>query len=307
MKTTICVLLLALISCCQLQAQDYVDVVKFSSNNGWLSNNLTDGLTNVHNQNLQVYYPIRANENLVWITGFTVENTNLDLLAGAGAAVERQNLLMPRLNMGVKYKHGERWKGTYLILPKIASNFQQIGMQDLQLGGLVLMDYKVSEQFKLKFGLYVSSENHGSTITPLLGLWYRSKNRKLYINGVLPIRLDINYNIVGNFSVGADLLTSVKSYDLSANNEASYIQEESIRAGAYLAYGFFDNAFIFRVRGGYDTTQYGWYNSNDIIGGQILTTPISGDNRTRLNPEFTGGFYVAGDLIYRFDLRKEKK
>jgi len=303
MKTKLHVILWLLILSLPLQAQDYVDIVKLSSNNAFLKNNQNESIMNAYNQNLQVYFPVRINERLVVITGLTVENTNLDLLDGNA----RENLLMTRLNLGIKHKHTEKLTGTYLVLPKIASNFKHIGLQDLQIGGLALWDYQVSDLWKIKFGIYVSTENHGSTITPLIGAWFRSPNKKFYINAVLPIRMDINYNIIKGFSVGADFLTSVKSYDLSANTRNAYVHENSIRAGAYLSYGFKDNSFIIRVRGGYDVTRYGLYNSNDIVGGQILLFTLTPDTRNQLNPRFMGGGYIGGDLIYRFDLNKEKK
>lgn len=302
MKMTTFIILLLLVSL-NLQAQDYVDVIRLSSNNTTLGNIENEYTTSVYNQQIQIYYPIRANKSLVFITGLTFENTNINLLDGN----ERENLLMARLNLGIKHKHSKKLTGTYLILPKIASNFKQIGLRDLQFGGLALLAYQVSDLCKIKLGLYVSSENHGSTVTPLLGLWYRSRNRKFFINAVLPIRADINYTIIKTFSIGADLLTSVKSYDLSSNSRNSYVQEESIRVGAYISYGFLDNSLLLRLRAGFDTTEYGVYESGDEIGAQLLTFPLTGDNRNRLNPELTAGFYFGGDLIYRFDLRKEKK
>lgn len=303
MKSNLPIILWLLILSFPLQAQDYVDVIKFSSNNAFLKNNQNESITNAYNQNLQVYYPIRISESFVVLTGFTVENTNIDLLDGNA----RENLLMTRLNLGVKHQHSKKISGTYLVLPKIASNFKQIGLQDLQIGGLALWDYQVSDLWNIKVGIYVSTENHGSTITPLLGAWFRSRNRKFYINAVLPIRMDINYNIIKGFSVGADFLTSVKSYDLSTDARGAYVHENSIRAGAYLSYGFKDNTFIIRVKGGYDTTRYGLYNSGDMVGGQILLFTLTEDTRNQINPRFTGGGYIGGDLIYRFDLTKEKK
>lgn len=296
-------IILQLLICLHLKAQDYVDIIKLSSNNAFMGNTENDYITSVNNQNLQLYYPIRASESLVVLTGFTLEHTGLNLLRGA----EWGSLWMARLNLGIKHQHSEKWSGTYLLLPKIASDFRKVSLQDFQFGGLALLDYQVSETWKIKFGVYVSSENHGSTITPLIGVWHRSKNGKFYINATLPIRMDINYSITKAFSVGADLLTSVKSYDLFQNNTDRYVQEESIRAGLYASYSFLDNALIFRLRAGFDTTEYGLYDSGDILGGQVLTFPLGNDERNRLNPEFNSAFYFGGDLIYRFDLRKEKK
>ncbi|MCH2042742.1 MAG: DUF6268 family outer membrane beta-barrel protein [Saprospiraceae bacterium] len=296
--------LLLLLSCTYSYAQDYVDLFRSQNNFAFQRNNVNSDGAFTNNHLVRVYLPVRSGDKMVYLAGFTVENTNLHLFDRRN---NRENLFMARLNLGLKHNHSEKLTGTYLVLPKIASNLSQVTGRDLQIGGLGLLDYKISETVKLKFGLYVSTENHGSTITPLLGLWYRSKNEKFYINAVLPIRMDISYNITGGLSVGADLVTSVKSYDLSSTSVHSYVHENSIRAGAYVSYGFMDNSVILRARGGYDLTDYGLYDTADPVGGQLLLFELSGDNRNRLNPEFSGGPFFAVDLFYRFDLRDEKK
>lgn len=302
MKISILILVLTLLGL-QLQAQDYVDIIRASANNTSMGNVDNDYKASVNNQKLELYYPKRVSESLVILSGFTVENTTLRLFQG----VEGSNLLMARLNLGIKCFHSEKLTGTYLVLPKIASDFKKIGLNDFQFGGLGLMGYEVADNWIIKLGLYVSSENHGSTITPLVGLWHRSKNEKFYIDAVLPIRADVSYTLVKTFSIGADLLTSIKSYNLFIGNNDLYMQEESIRVSLYAAYGFLDNSLILRVRAGLDLTDYGLYNMGDAIGGQLLTTPLNGDNRNKLNPDLDNAFYFGGDLIYRFDLRKEKK
>lgn len=236
------------------------------------------------------------------LTGITAENTRLNLMEFA----DRSNLTMTRLNLGVKYQHSEKWSGTYVLLPKLASDFDNIGSQDFQIGGIAILDYQHSESMKWKFGMYSSTENFGTTITPIIGLWHRSKNEKFYINATLPIRMDMNYSLTKGFSVGTDLLTSIKSYNLTGTNSDHYVQEESIRFAAYAAYGFLDNSLIVRGKIGLDTTDYGVYNSNDKVGVQVLTIQVSGDDRTRLNTEFDSGIFLGADLIYRFDLKNKK-
>jgi len=286
-----------------LFSQDYVDIVKLSVNNATLGNIEDDYETSVNNLNLEVYYPKKLSEKAVLLTGFTVENTRLNLRPFP----ERTSLTMTRLNLGMKYQHSEKLSGTYVFLPKIASDFENIGSNDFQFGGLAVFDYQYSETYKIKFGLYASSENHGSTITPLIGLWHRSKDSKFYINATLPIRMDANYALTKNFSVGSDLVTSIKSYNLSGVNSAFYAQEESIRFALYAALGLMDNSIILRGKVGFDTTDYGVYSSSEKVGAQVLTFPLSTDKRTRLNSEFDSSLYVGFDAIYRFDLTKETK
>lgn len=283
-------------------AQDYVDIFKLSLNNTTLGNLDNDYETSVNNLNMEVYYPKKLSDKAVLLTGFTVENTRLNLFQGA----ERTSLTMTRLNIGMKYQHSEKWSGTYVLLPKLASDFENINSNAFQFGGLAVLDYQYNETSKVKFGLYASSENHGSTITPLIGLWHRSKDSKFYINATLPIRMDANYSLSDKFSVGADLLTSIKSYDLGLNSDV-YTQEESIRFALYAALGLMDNSIILRGKVGLDTTDYGLYSSNEKVGAQVLTFPLSTDKRNRLNSEFDSSLYVGFDAIYRFDLTKETK
>ena len=283
-------------------AQDYVDIFKLSLNNATLGNVDNDYETSVNNLNMEVYYPKKLSEKAVLLTGFTVENTRLNLSPSS----DRSSLTMTRLNLGIKYQHSEKWSGTYVLLPKLASDFENINSNAFQFGGLALLDYQYNETSKVKFGLYASSENHGSTITPLIGLWHRSKDSKFYINATLPIRMDANYSLSDKFSVGADLLTSIKSYDLGLNSDF-YTQEESIRFALYAALGLMDNSIILRGKVGFDTTDYGVFDSNEKVGAQVLTFPLSTDKRDRINSEFDSSLYIGFDAVYRFDLTKETK
>jgi hypothetical protein len=280
------------------QAQDYIDLVKVSYNQATLGNVDNEAETEVGNFNLDVFAPIPITEKVVALAGVTYENTRL----GLNHSDVRTNLIMTRLTMGVKYAHGNDWSGTYVALPKLASDFENIGGDDFQMGGLVLLEKKYTRRYGLKFGLYASSENFGTTLTPLAGLWYKSKNNKFYINAVLPIRADVNYSITSNFSVGANLLTSIKSYNLSQADDLFYVQEESIRFSLFAAYGFMDDMLILRGRVGFDTTDYGLYGEGDTIGVQVLTAPLGGDDRNRLNSEFDSAVFFGLDLIFRAGL-----
>ena len=111
------------------------------------------------------------------------------------------------------------------------------------------------------------------------------------VNATLPIRMDINYALSSKFSIGSDLLTSIKSYNLSEFNSGFYVQEESIRFAMYASYGLLDNALLLRAKVGLDTTDYGLYSSDDTIGVQVLTVQLGGDDRTRLNSEFASGLF----------------
>lgn len=292
-----------------LFAQDYLDMAKATYGSGTFGNLDNDQEVSVGNTLVDVFFPVPITSKISALTGFTYENTRLgglqlnDMGFDALANDFSTNIVMTRLTLGAKVKHANKWSGTYVLLPKLASDFSGIGSTDFQMGGLALLEKKYKSRKILKFGAYVSSENFGTTITPLIGLWYKSRNRKLYIDATLPIRADVNYALAKHFSVGANLLTSIKSYNLSQFGDNDlYVQEESIRFSTYLSYSFFKDLLLVRGRVGFDTTDFGLYEQGDTVGAQVLTFQVGGDDRNRLNAEFDAAPYVGFDLIFRTGL-----
>lgn len=293
------VLLCAVFICSQsLFAQDYLDVLKVTYNNATLGNIVDDQETEVHNSFAEFYFPLPVSSNMSVIGGFTYENTRL----GLGFSNARTNLIMTRLNVGIKYDMGNKWSGTFVFLPKYASDFNDLGSDDFQAGGLALFEKRYSSKYTFRFGGYISSENFGTTITPIIGLWYKSKNKKFTVNATLPIRSELNYALGDAFSVGATLVTSIKSYNISASDFGAYVQEESIRFALHGAYAFMDDTLVIRGKVGLDTTDYGLYRQGDTIGAQLLTFQLGGDDRMRINSEFDTGLFYGLDLVYRLGL-----
>lgn len=291
----LCTLFIASFS---LFGQDYVDILKVTYNGPTLGNIDNDNETEIDNTLVEFYFPLPATSKASVIAGFTYENTRL----GLNFTPARTNLIMTRLNLGVKYDHGNKWSGTYVALPKLASDFFDTNENNFQMGGLALFEKRYSSKYVLKFGTYVSSENFGTIITPLIGLWYKSKNKKFTVNATLPIRSDATYAVTKAFSVGANLVTSVKSYNLSAPSSLLYVQEESIRFALFAGYAFLDNTLFVRGKVGLDTTDYGLYRQGDTVGAQLLTIQLGGDDRDRLNAEFDSSIFLGVDLVYRLGL-----
>ena len=281
-----------------VSAQNYADLIRLSYNNSTLSE--LDGVneTDVGNFQADVLIPVPLTDKTSIIAGFTYENTRL----GLQFSDQRTNLIMTRVNVGIKQKLSSQWSVTAVVLPKLASDFEDSASEDFQIGALALFEKKIASNKTIKFGSYVSSENYGTTITPMLGLYYQTRNKKFSVDAVLPIRGDVNYKLSNMWSVGANLLTSIKSYNLSEFNSDFYVQEESIRAALTSTLKFLDNALILRGKVGFDTTDYGLYAQGDTVGAQILTFQVSGDDRSRLNSEFDSGLFIGADLIFRVPL-----
>jgi hypothetical protein len=277
-------------------AQNYIDLVRLNFSNTSMEDVKETFETNISNVNLEFLYPTPINDKTILITGLTAENTGLNLSADAPS----EGLTMIRLNLGAKIFHSKKWTGTYLLLPKVASNFEDLGSRDFQFGAIALLEYRHKNRFRTKYGLYSSSEEFGAIITPLLGVYYRTPDSKFYIDAAFPIRMEANYSLTKKFSLGADLRTSIKSYNMSGMD--TYVQEESIRFGFYAGYSMLNDQLILRAKAGLDTTDYGLYNTGDTVGAQVLTIPLGTDKRNRLNDEFASSLFLGFDAIYRLDL-----
>lgn len=297
-------LFVALLSISMLKAQDYLDIARLNIGNTTLQNvedpqSGSEFETQATNVNLEFLYPTPLSKKTVLITGFTYENTTLRV----APSIAHDNLTMTRLNLGVKMYHSRKWTGTYLVLPKFAGNFQELGGNDFQLGVIALLEQRLKNRFRMKYGIYTSTEEFGQIITPLVGVYYRTPNNKFYIDAAFPIRMEANYSLTKSISLGADLRTSIKSYNLGGLDIGdTYVQEESIRAALYAGLTLLDDKLIARLKLGLDTTDYGLYQSDETVGAQVLTVALGGDDRTRLNDEFDSALFFGVDLIYRLGL-----
>ncbi len=236
-----------------LSAQSYIDIVRVSSNHTTLGNIDNQNETDVSNFQIDALFPYPISPTTGLIGGFTYENTRL----GPQFSNYRTNLVMTRLNVGIKRELKNDWSLTAVVLPKLASDFKESNGDNFQIGSLALFEKRANRNKIFRLGGYVSTENFGTTITPLVGLWYRTRNKKLIIDAVLPIRGDLNYLLTDSWGVGANLLTSVKSYNLTRETDAFYVQEESIRFALTTSYGFLDGSLIVKAKVGFDTTDYG--------------------------------------------------
>ena len=158
------ILFITLFACATMvNAQDYLDILKVSHSQASLGNVVDSLETDVSNTNIELYMPIPITQKAVILAGFTYENTGLgnmyfnfdepqyDFVDGS------KSLIMTRLNLGVKINHGNRWSGTYVALPKLASDFSNLGSDDFQMGGLALLEKKYSGRKVLKFGAFRST------------------------------------------------------------------------------------------------------------------------------------------------------
>jgi hypothetical protein len=292
-------LLSILIGNSKISAQNYVDIARLYYNTteqNQFDNSASS--TRINEFGIDITYPIVLNSKWIAITGVLAEQTSLRIVENEPTI----ELTSFTFRAGFIKKHSERWSGTYLIIPKLASDFSQSGSGNFQMGAVGLMKYNKNEVFNYKIGLYYNTELFGNLIVPIFGFYYGGPEKKWEANVLLPGLVDFNYRVVDWLDVGLNFTGQIRSYRLNAlasNSQAGYVTKTSNEICPYLKFNFNKN-LILMTRVGYSVGRsYRMYDEEDKIDLGISLIKI-GNNRTQLNSDIADGFLFQSILVYRF-------
>ena len=281
-------------------SQSYIDIVKFQYS--ITPQNEFDsirGATNIKEFNADIFLPIQLTNNNAILSGLMLEQLKLKPYPLA----DFTTISTINLKIGFNRNHSEKWNGTYLLLPKLSSDFKKITAKDFQLGGLILMKYTKNEHLKYNVGLYYNDELFGPFFVPLVGFYYKSKNDKFEANLTLPIWTDINYKLKNWLSMGTNFSAGVRSYYLG--NDNAYVVKKTNEIFGYLQFSF-NKSIVLQTKTGYSIGRsYRVYNENEKIDFGVSSFRFD-DHRTVLNPDFNDGLIYQFRLIYRFNIEENK-
>lgn len=283
--------------------QDYVDIIK--ARYGTTFNSTFEDsphTTDIKNFNIGLTYPLVLNENNALITGLDFSLTSLQLVPIA----EYTNLYSSTLKLGISSTFNEKWSGTFVALPKIASDYESISSDDFYMGGFASLKYKKNEYLTYRFGFYASSEAFGVFATPIFGLYYKSPNQLFEIDASLPISADINYD-VGAATIGFDYFGIGRSYKVKQENSPTlYVEQSPLEFSSYVQFNTSNEAILLRAKLGYTTNEHEVYNENDTLDFRLSAFSF-GDDRTQLNPTLSGSLFIRFEAVYRFHIKDKKK
>lgn len=282
-----------------ISAQNYIDIVGFSYANTPLNNfeNASEQ-TNVKEFGLQLTFPIVLNKKVILLTGLSANKSRVRLDQNMP---DYTSLSKIRLQLGLNLVHSEKWTGTYVLLPNISSDFEKISKEDFQIGLLTLLTYSKNKNLKYKFGLYTNTEKYGPLVSPLLGLYYISPNKKFESNLLLPGLFDVNYQVFQKTVLGINFDAMASSYNLHKNIysiEGEYAVRSSSELFTYLQFQFGKSLYV-KTKVGYPIGRtYKVFNKNDKVD-LSLSSIYFRDDRTQLNQNFEKGPIFKIELLYR--------
>lgn len=296
--------ILALLLANVLLAQDYVDVAKLHYATSAI-NNFDDESrgSRLDEFGLDLTVPIVRNDRLSLLTGVIFEDIKTQLYPGG----DRETIMSLTLKAGFNMKHSDKWSGTYVLLPKIASDFKQMTRNDLQVGAIALLKYNRSDNLKYKVGVYGNTELFGPWVVPMFGLYYLSPAEKFEANLTLPLMADMNYRLSPAFRVGTNFFGLVRTYHLNegvGTTGTGYVARSTNELFAYLRFDLGKTSILQLKVGTSVGRSYRVYGDNDTVS---LGLPLAyfGDNRQQLNMDFEDG--LIWQVVYTYRVSTEKR
>ena len=306
MKKRFLFLLLLLISH-TISAQSFVDVVKFRYANTPLNQfDSSQSDTRIQETGLDLTYPILLKSGNAFVTGLTFQNIKTKVNPVNHDLTSVYTVL---LKFGMNINHGEKWTGTYMLLPKLSSDLKNISAVDFQFGAYVLFKYAKRKNLKYQFGMYYNSELFGPFFVPLLGLYYMSPDNKLEVNASLPVWADVNYRFKDWFRIGFSFSAFVRSYninDTQFTENGEYLVKSSNEPMLYLQFEPL-KSIIIQTKLGYSIgRRYRIYDEKDKVTFGLSAFRI-GDDREQLNSDFKDGLIFEVRLLYRFHIKSNQQ
>lgn len=282
-------------------AQNYMDIGSISYSNS-PSNKFKNSSeeTRVEEWGLALNFPVVLNEKNVLLTGLYANMIQVKLDPELS---ENTNLNTVGLLLGFNRTYSEKWSATYVILPKISSDLNELSGKDFQLGLLSLFSYTKRSDLKYKIGLYANTERYSLSILPLLGLYYQGPDKKFEANLTLPIRADVNFKLFEKTKVGLNFDGLGSSYNMNKRiyfDKETYAVKSSNELFTYLMIQL-GTSFYVKPKLGYSIFRtYKVFENNDKVDFSVGPFYV-GDNRTQLNTNFEDGAIFKIELVYRVD------
>jgi len=276
--------------------QNYIDLIKLDYTGSSLNSfDSSESTTSLYELNGDITIPLVVNEKLTFLPGFTYEK----IVATFNPNRKQEALTGVTLKLGANIKHNAKWSGTYLLLPKISSDMNELSKRDMQVGGVALMKYTKSDHLNYKFGVYGNGELFGPFIVPIFGFYYLSPTDKFEAKVLLPLSVDLNYSISNSSRLGMNFKGQIRSYNLNTpiNNESNrHLVRSTNELFTYFQYGLKNGINLQLGVGRSIGRTFRIYDEKIKFG---LPLVYFGDNRTQLNTDFSDSWLFKGSVFYR--------
>lgn len=297
-------------------SQNYVDILKISYSNNFNSEfeNVNQSTT-VKSIDMDFTFPIVINDSNALVTGVTYSLNNLQLFPNPNFSLldvdpgsvplnfDNVSLHTTILKLGLATTFNSKWSGTFVFLPKLASDYVTLSSDDFFLGGVAVIKYQKNERLKYRLGVFAIDQTYGWFTTPIFGVYYLSPNNKFEMDISAPVAGDINYALSPSFKLGFDYVGIGRSFDVHQENTPDYyVDYGALEFTGYAQYGLLNNSVLLRAKIGYAAFDAEAYEKGDNVNFRISAFNIGGDDRKQLNPALSSGLFAKIEAVYRFNI-----
>lgn len=285
------------------ESQEYIDIARFTymfSPDNNFQNNDDGEFIDEWNLQLDLPHVINDKDALIFSLNGNVNNIGLHQ-----DQTYRDHLYALNFRFGLNRQFNEVWSGTFLLIPKITTDFSTGLKEGYQLGFVGLINQKKSNRLKFSYGLYTNTEEYGQLVVPLLGGYYLTPNGKWEFTALMPALLDINHKISENTSLGFNYEGIGTTYSINtAYFDNSYVTRGVTQLYSYAQFQLTSSLFL-KTKIGFEIRSYRVFNENDKVD-LSLASIYFGDNRNQLNVELKDNLLFKMEFFYRFNFTKDK-
>ncbi len=282
-----------------LSAQEYLDLASLSYTTSFNSNVLDeDRDTSIKEWNLNVDIPWVLDEDTALLLGMGTNKIDVELIPSPEPATELYSIA---LRMGINKVFSERWSGTFLLIPKVASDFTNGFRKGNQIGAVVLLTRKRDNRLKYSYGIYGNKEEFGLLLVPILGVYYKSPNDRFEADIFAPARVDLNLRLGEQTSAGLRFDGLGTSFSIQKPGYRDhYVTRVSNDLYTYTQYNLTPNILL-RAKLGYSFFRnYKVYDNDEKID-LSLAGIFFGNDREILNQDIRDSFQFKLEMVYRFN------
>ena len=294
-------LILTGVNCGLARAQNYVDLLKV---NYALSSEITydssEATTSLYELEIDAIAPIVLNESNAFLTGIIYERYNSCFIQNHPS----QSLQGLTIKLGLNHTYSDRLSTIYMLLPKLSSDFEEIGRNDFQLGAVVLFKLAKNEHFNYKFGAYVNSELFGPFVVPMFGVYYLSPDKKFESKLLLPLSGDLNYKLTKHIKFGLNFKGQIRTYfirDQNHKNKDYYISRSTNEFTPYINVEL-ENGLNMQLGLARSLARnFRTYRLQDKVSF-ALPLVYFGDERAQLNSDLSDSWIYKISVFYRLKI-----
>jgi hypothetical protein len=291
-----------------VSAQETLDIITVSGHFGtpqpFEAQSPHSGETTERGAMVNLVVPIVLNEKQIWYNSVNYMqwnvNNNIDMAVNIANPINVHGIIL-RTGLIQKLSNGNSIQA--LFIPRLMSDFKNIGKKHFQFGGTFIYEKVYHEKLKIGYGVLYNQETFGPNVVPLVNLEWKISER-WSMSGLLPIYSKIKFKVNEKLNLGIHHFGLITSYRLGEEAyQNDYIERKSIDLGLFARYNIFGGIHI-EGRYGYSFGRsYNQYNEDDKITLAMPLTTI-GDNRNQINESanFNNGAYAHVRLVYAVKL-----